>query len=247
MTLFDFRFSPGPNGTTIVDRDDRIGTVVGTTDVLGTGYEFEVTYNPTRQWRITFNAARQDAVSGNTGAAFVQMLNLLAPIWGGTAAALPDSATSGNTLGQAFAQVKADVDKAVLLDGSPSPELRRWRFNFINNYSFNEGRLKGWRLGGALRWQDRSAIGYPVRILPDGSGVFDVTNPYYGPTETVVDGWIGYSRKLTEKIRWSVQLNVRNIGVGDKLIPVNAQPDGTYNTMRIAEPQTWLLTNTFEF
>lgn len=247
MELFAFRFSPGPNGTTIVDRDDRIGTVVGTTDVLGTGYEFDATYNPIRQWRISFNAARQDAVSGNTGAAFVRMLSVLNPVWGGTAAALPDSATSGNTLGQAFAVVKADVDKAVLLDGSPSPELRRWRFNVVNNYSFTEGRLKGWRVGGALRWQDRSAIGYPVRILPDGSGVFDVTKPYFGPGETNVDGWIGYSHRLTKKIQWSAQLNVRNIGVGNRLIPVNAQPDGTYNTMRIAEPQTWLLTNSFEF
>lgn len=247
FTTFDFRFSPGPNGTTIVDRDDRIGTVVGTTDVVGTGYEFDVTYNPIRQWRISFNAARQDAVSGNTGAAFVRMLSVLAPIWAGTAGTLPDSATSGNTLGQAFAQVKADVDKAVLLDGSPSPELRKWRFNTVTNYSFTEGRFKGWRVGGALRWQDKAAIGYPVRILPDGSGVFDVTRPYFGSTETNVDGWIGYSRKLTEKVRWSAQLNVRNIGVGNKLIPVNAQPDGTYNTMRIAEPQTWLFTNSFEF
>ena len=248
MDLFAFRFTPGPNGTTIVDRDDRIGTVVGTTDVLGKGYEFDVTYNPTRQWRISFNAARQEAVSGNTGAAFVQMLALLEPIWGGSAGSLPNSATSGNTLGQAFAQVKADVDKAVLLDGSPSPELRKWRFNTVTNYSFTEGRLKGWRVGGALRWQDKSAIGYPVRILPDGSGVFDVTKPYFGPTETNIDGWIGYSRKIYgDKVKWSAQLNVRNIGVGNKLIPVNAQPDGTYNTMRIAEPQTWLLTNTFEF
>jgi outer membrane receptor protein involved in Fe transport len=244
---FNFRFTPGPNGTTIVDRDDRIGTVVGTTDVIGTGYEFDVIYNPIRQWRIAFNAARQEAVSGNTGAAFVRMLAVLDPIWGGTAAGLPDSATSGNTLGQAFAQIKSDVDKAVLLDGSPSPELRRWRFNVVTNYSFNEGRLKGWRLGGALRWQDRSAIGYPVRLLPDGSGVFDVTKPFFGPTETNVDGWIGYSRKLGVKIRWSAQLNVRNIGVGNRLIPVGAQPDGTYHTMRIAEPQTWLLTNKFEF
>jgi outer membrane receptor protein involved in Fe transport len=244
---FLFRFSPGPNGTTIVDRDDRIGTVVGTTDVLGTGYEFDVTYNPTRNWRIAFNAARQQAVSGNTGAAFVRMLATLQPIWGGSAAALPDSATSGNNLGQTFAQVKSDVDKAVLLDGSPSPELRRWRFNVVSNYSFNEGRLKGWRLGGAYRWQDRSAVGYPVRVLADGSGVFDVTKPFFGPTESNVDGWIGYSRRLGQKIRWSAQLNVRNIGVGNRLIPVNAQPDGTIHTMRIAEPQTWLLTNSFEF
>jgi outer membrane receptor protein involved in Fe transport len=248
MNLFAFRFTPGPNGTTIVDRDDRIGTVVGTTDVLGTGYEFDVTYNPTRQWRISFNAARQDAVSGNTGAEFVKLMALLGPIWNGTAGSLPESATSGNTLGQIFAQVKADVDKAVLLDGSPSPELRKWRFNVVSNYSFTEGRLKGWRVGGALRWQDKVAVGYPVRVLPDGSGVFDVTKPYFGPSERNIDGWIGYSRKIyRDTVRWSAQLNVRNIGVGNKLIPVNAQPDGTYNTMRIAEPQTWTLTSSFEF
>jgi hypothetical protein len=88
--------------------------------------------------------------------------------------------------------------------------------------------LKGWRFGGAYRWQDNAAIGYPVKVFPDGSGVYDVKNPFYGPTESNVDAWIGYSRKLTEKIRWSAQLNVRNIGVGNRLIPVSAQPDGTY-------------------
>ncbi len=247
MSLFSFTPRPGPNGTTIIDHDDRIGIVADTTDIVGKGYEFDVILNPTRQWRIAFNAARQQTVSANTGAGFQRLISLLDPIWGGTAAALPDSATSGNTLGQAYGTVRTDAQKAVLLDGSPSPELRRWRYNIVSNYSFNEGRLKGWRLGGAYRWQDRSAVGYPVRILPDGSGVYDVKRPYYGPTESNVDLWLGYSRKLGDKIRWSAQLNVRNVGVGNRLIPVNAQPDGTYHTMRIAEPQTWLLTNSFEF
>ena len=30
-------------------------------------------------------------------------------------------------------------------------------------------------------------------------------------------------------------------------IPMSAQPDPTYDSMRIAEPQTWLLTTSFEF
>ena len=244
---FNFKFSPGPNGTTIVDRDDRIGTVVNTTDNLATGYEFDVIANPTPQWRIAFNAARQQTVSGNTGASFAKMIAVLNPVWGGTAAALPDSATSTSTLGQTWAGQVVNAQKAIALDGAPSPELRRWRYNVVSNYSFNQGRLKGWRFGGAYRWQDKAAIGYPVKIFPDGSGVYDVTKPFFGPTEANVDGWIGYSRKLNEKIRWSAQLNVRNIGVGDRLIPVSAQPDGTYDTMRIADPQTWLLTTSFEF
>lgn len=244
---FNFKSNPGPNNTIIVDHDDRIDLAVNTTDILATGYEFDVVVNPARQWRIAFNAARQQTVSGNTGASFTKMIALLDPIWGGTAALLPDSATSNNNLGQTWAGIKANAEKAVLLDGSPSPELRRWRYNVVSNYSFDRGVLKGWRVGGAYRWQDKSAIGYPVKVLPDGSGVYDVKRPFYGPTEANVDGWIGYSRKLNDKIRWSAQLNVRNIGVGNRLIPVSAQPDGTYDSMRIAEPQTWQLTTSFEF
>jgi hypothetical protein len=44
-----------------------------------------------------------------------------------------------------------------------------------------------------------------------------------------------------------VQLNVRNLGVNRKLIPVAAQPDGSIAAYRIAEPMTWTLTNRFEF
>jgi hypothetical protein len=83
--------------------------------------------------------------------------------------------------------------------------------------------------------------------LASGTLLYDVQNPFYGPTEGNFDGWIGYSRKLGKNIRWSTQMNVRNIGVGNRLIPVSAQPDGTYDSLRIAEPQTWQLTTSFEF
>jgi hypothetical protein len=44
-----------------------------------------------------------------------------------------------------------------------------------------------------------------------------------------------------------VQVNVRNIGVGQELIPVSANPDGTVGTWRIAPEQVWTLRNTFTF
>jgi hypothetical protein len=42
-------------------------------------------------------------------------------------------------------------------------------------------------------------------------------------------------------------LNIRNIGVGKKLIPVVAQPDGSIAQWRIAEPMTWSLSTKFDF
>jgi len=76
--------------------------------------------------------------------------------------------------------------------------------------------------------------------------VYDVAHPFYADDTTNYDAWIGYSRRL-KHFRWSVQLNVRNIGVEKALIPVSAQPDGSVAAYRIAEPMTWTLSNTFNF
>ncbi len=52
-----------------------------------------------------------------------------------------------------------------------------------------------------------------------------------------------YSRRF-EKFDWKARLNVRNIGVGNELIPVASQPDGSIASWRIRESQSWSLRNT---
>ncbi len=112
--------------------------------------------------------------------------------------------------------------------------------------TFSEGRLKGWNTGAGVRWQDKVAFGFPIINDPTFGIVPDVRHPYYGPSDTSYDAWVGYSRKF-RKVSWKVQLNVRNIGVGNELIPISAQPDGSVNSWRIRESQTWSLRNTFTF
>ena len=41
--------------------------------------------------------------------------------------------------------------------------------------------------------------------------------------------------------------DVRNIGVGNELIPVSTQPNGTVNRWMIREAQKWTLSSTFMF
>jgi outer membrane receptor protein involved in Fe transport len=137
-----------------------------------------------------------------------------------------------------------------LQEGANTPELRRWRVNFVSNYSFTQGLLKGANVGIGYRWQDKIAIGYPVKEVTGGSTeeiTFDIDNPYYGPTDDAIDLWVGYGRKLTPKINWRIQLNVRNVGDGKKLIPLSAQYDGTVAAWGIAPAQTWTISNTFSF
>jgi hypothetical protein len=142
-------------------------------------------------------------------------------------------------------------------EGNAVPELRRWRANLVADYDFTHGPLKGVNVGFAYRWQDRVIIGYrPVYYVGEQvaanpfvatSAKFDLDHPYYGPAEHNVDVWIGYTHRLSARLNWRTQLNVRNVGKGDSLIPITVQPDGTPAAWRIAPTMVWSLTNTIEF
>ena len=225
-----------------------------TEDSVSEGYEIEFSALPTRNWRLTLNASKTTAVRNNIGgealAEFIgnyenALKNTAAGdlrIWWGGAGNETALFQWNNNVGSEWAARK-------LQEGTNVPELREWRFNAISNYDFTEGRLAGFSVGAALRWQDDVIIGYrPVPVPNDPTSIsFDLANPYRGPTEMNVDAWIGYGKRLSDKIDWRVQLNVRNLGQGDGLIPITTQPDGTPAGYRIAPSQNWYLTNTFKF
>ncbi len=225
-----------------------------TEDAISEGYEIEFSASPTRNWRLTLNASRTDAVRNNIGgtnlSAFVSAYeNALKNegagdlrIWWGGAGNETALFQWNNNIGSEWAARK-------LQEGTSVPELREWRFNAISNYDFSEGFLKGVNVGGAIRWQDNVIIGYPPESVPNdpGSISFDLNSPYVGPAETNIDVWVGYRRKLSERLDWNIQLNVRNLGAGNDLIPITVQPDGTPAGYRIAPYQTWAITNTFTF
>jgi hypothetical protein len=143
-------------------------------------------------------------------------------------------------------------------EGNQVPEIRPWRFNMVTAYRFKHGALKGARVGMSYRWEDKSIIGYGVTetapevfagttSLVAAAGKLDVDKPFYGPTESHVGAFVGYSRKVGKKLTWDIQLNLGNIGEQHHLIPVTTNPDGSGASYRIAEGTTWELKNTFKF
>lgn len=254
---------------------NRTGQVSNTTpagftiseDSFSEGYEMEFNAQPTRNWRLTLNATKTFATRSNIGGknlaefvgAYEAFLNATATdvngrtfrpggdlrIWWG-------GAGNETALYQWNKEVGSHYLARALQEGSQVPELREWRVNAITNYEFNEGRLRGFSLGGAVRWQSEVTIGYPAIDNPDPNAVyppyiFDIANPYQGPAETDIDLWVGYRRKITEKVDWQIQLNVRSVGKGNDVIPITVQPDGTPAGLRIAPRQYWTLSNTFRF
>jgi hypothetical protein len=223
-----------------------------TSDSVSKGYEFEFTANPTKNWRITFNAAETTAIQANVGGAvldsLVSYLNTQMAGVAGDMRQFNGQYVAGNEVRQNWANFYGQYVLLKLQQGSDSPELRKWRYNMITNYTFDHGWAKGFGVGGGYRWQDRVVIGYPVITGTGGTTTFDLTKPYYGPSEDGLDLWVSYERKLTKKINWSIQANIYNVGKSDGLVPISVEPDGhTWAAVRIAPTQEWQLTNTFSF
>jgi outer membrane receptor for ferric coprogen and ferric-rhodotorulic acid len=238
-------------------RDLTYSSPLGESDVtssISKGVEIEGVFNVTKNWRVAFNMARQQAVQGSTSATFEALLNDRLQVW-------KNPQLWGQTIGawtvQSYAETNLinPLNTAKLSTGQYMPELREWRANGVTNYTFGRGsRLAGWGIGGAVRWQDRVSIGYPVVNDPVLGLVTDVQHPFWGPSQTTFDGWLSYRRKLWHGIDWKVQLNVRNLLDQNLLVPVVANPvtAGDLKThdnaaWRVGERRTWELSSTFSF
>ena len=105
-------------------------------------------------------------------------------------------------------------------------------------------------VGGALRWEDKGAIGYygiPVNGDLAAATSYDPNRPIYDKAHTYVDAFLGYNvRFLGDKVRARFQLNARNIQESGRLQPVGAYPTGEPHTYRIINPRTCIFTATFD-
>ena len=227
-----------------------------TEDSESQGYEIEFSAAPVRNWRLTLNASKTTAQRKNIGGANLSafMAAYTAALSNGAKGSVGDlriwwgGAGNETTLQEWNGNINSEYNQRKLQEGTNVPELRQWRWNAISNYQFDRGVLKNFNVGGGVRYESSIVIGYkPIAGATPDSISFDIANPYRGPSETNYDLWVGYGRKVWHNIDWSVQFNVRNLGVGNKLVPVTTEPDGTPATYRIRAPQVMYLTNTFKF
>lgn len=251
------KYAPDPN--TIANYAASSANFAVTSNTESKGYEMELIANPLPNWRVSINGSKSTATESNVGGAtLTQFINYVnsklinsdgsltpagaLPRYGGVGAAIYPSI---------WGPFLANYTLLKLNEGSDAPELRKWQYNFITNYTFTNalfgGVLKGVGVGGAYHFQDKVVLGYPV--VGGGSfASYDTSKPYYGPTWKSVDLWLSYAHKITNKINWRIQLNVYNVGKKDGLIPISIEPDGhTWASVRVAPVQEWQLANTFSF
>ncbi|WP_414660193.1 TonB-dependent receptor [Horticoccus sp. 23ND18S-11] len=244
---------------------------VGTTNVSSKGFELEATYNPTRNWRMKFTGAQTRAQDDSVSPEIFDWWQARLPVW----TSLRSDVVPGDGKGRLWWDtVPADyvvggetrtpqtrwlTDQygaflaAATNVGRPRTQIREFRFTGITNYTFSEGRLKDFNLGGAVRWESKASIGF-LAGAPETSGVFqgavlflDTNKPVWDKARAYVDLSAGYRLKLWgDKVRTKVQLNVKNAFEGGRLQPIAINPDGTPYAYRIIDPRQFILSASFE-
>jgi outer membrane receptor protein involved in Fe transport len=233
--------------------------ITDTTDFVARGTELELVYNPTRNWRILVNVAKQETIQSNLAPNTKEFIDRMIPVWerygDEPRFRYPTGWVPGEPVGETlrtWTTTNILVPYATLLaqEGQVSAEQRKWRANLVTNYTFgNEaGFLKGVGVGTGVRWQDKYALGYPTSLKPNGSIFVDIENPYWSDDDLNADAWVSYRRRIfSGKVDWRVQLNVKNLIGDNSPLPITVQPDGSYATTRLPPEKRIYLTNSFSF
>jgi hypothetical protein len=248
QAVYNFR-SEGPN---IVDDRLTINNPTPTRNFVSQGFEIEAVANIRTNWRAFINIGKQDTIQSDIGVEQIELANIIrnnlenAPFKD-----MFDTPSLGeaNTYTMRFNNnLYIPLLAATAKEGSLSLELRKWRVNAGTNFEFSEGLLKGVGIGGAVRWQDKVATGYPLIINDLGVPEPDLSRPFWGPTTWNADFWVSYQRNiLNDSIVWSLQLNIRNAIGDDDIIPVATNPDGQLAVFRNPNPREIFLTSSFSF
>jgi outer membrane receptor protein involved in Fe transport len=217
----------------------------GTADNESEGWEYEIVGQPTKNLNISINASKTTAAQTALGADLTNFIEMQYAKYQSPAGDLRLWWGGGDTFRKTYTEnIWSAYQFQLKTNGKMVPEMAPWRFNTVANYNFDRGALKGANLGIGYRWQDGRILGYQLNDAKDN---LDINRPYWSKSEDHIDAWVGYQRKLSEKLTWRIQLNLRNIGEDAHLSPISIQPDGSPAAFKIQEGMTWQLTNTLSF
>lgn len=237
-----------------------------TENSVSQGWEFELDANPTKNWRVTFNATETNAVITQIGdAALTKFMAETAAyvkgpggsqqwFWGqDIAPSVPDVAQAYYIAYNGLPAVGGAYAELQQQQGVAASQMAKWRFNLTTNYEFDRRFLKGVNVGGGVRYTGPEILGYPPTGNPALPPPYlpNLSAPEMQGSETYFDLWVGYHRKITSKILWNIQLNITNVGRGNYLIPISYQApiNGVAQPAfyRIGPTETWTVKNVFSF
>ena len=231
-------------------------TLRGTNNTVAKGAELEIDYNPNANWNFKLTGAQTKSIQTSLEGDLTDYIALRMPAW----LALNDGAghfwwTDGRFTSQTPANfysvsVSAPIQLDQALLGKSNPQVKEYTYRALSTYRFSEGPLKNFAIGGDIRWDSRSSIGY-LGAAAGSDGVvrsLDITKAIYDPARYSGDLLAYYNMKMDHgRIGVRFQLNWQNVFQTGGLRVTAVNPDGSPYNFRIIDPQEWVLTTTFTF
>jgi iron complex outermembrane receptor protein len=216
------------------------------------GYEFSLTFNLARTWRLTAHYSYTNGYQTNSypdqreyrdgdpnkrlgGFGGLQYFEKAA--W----ANLPLVSANSSTVGEYIDYFKRTLASDLAIDGVALAKNRPRKANLFTRYAFDRGPLKALSIGGGVRYQDREQLG--VGRNSAGQAV-----PLIGTRYAVADLMLGYSfRKVLGIDRVSLQLNVSNLFDFSDYLVTGRETNGQINRISFLQPRMWKLGANFDF
>ena len=220
-----------------------------THDLASEGIEFQLTYRPVPNWRISFLASKNETIRTNV---LPDTQKFIAERWPALRAAHGDFIPSdgGNqTVNERLDNALADLQALFAEEGLQPLQQREYKFSLTTNYRFRD-KLKGWSVGGFVQWQDEPAIGFNR----DETGTPIPVERIFGDTLLNSGLNIGHSQMiLNGKVEWVNQLNIRNLFDDTDVQPIRADETALLSKVpyvwnyQFREPRSFIFTSTFKF
>ena len=262
------------------------GNTSDTWSYVAEGYEMNLVYNPSRNWRVSLSGSVNTNKLGThleaVGAylytdskfqglgTWKKFAAELRKIEAGQASSVfnldPANATAKAQAAadalfleqQTAAQEKSYLDD-VALNGVTTARNGKYALNGLVTRVFNEGRLKGWTVGGNFRWRSENTIGYQRLTDPAGvpNGRIDVNRPLLGDQFWDLGAMVSHQRRIFRDVNLRTQLNIQNLPnwQSPRLVRSDYDTNAVYGSTNAIVPVLWelrrprnyVLTATFEF
>jgi outer membrane receptor protein involved in Fe transport len=162
-----------------------------------------------------------------------------------------------------FTSVRGGLNNQLYIQSGPLGS-RPFKFNITGKYSFRDGLLRGFALGGSVVYSspnlmpDRNSEAYKQAFEMPPEGAVDLAldphlylgarNMIKGNSLTTVNTFFIYKMKpFGGKSNVTLQLNIHNLLNRDIVTVGRVQPDGAVSRVYINSPRSIRLSTTFEF
>ena len=248
-----------------IDGVDPMSSGINTYAVIGDtsakGQEWSLNYNY-GGFALRGTLAKNETVSANMGQNWVEWASRRLPVWetmdfdgvGWDQAINEEEGVSLKELHNTWVNARS-LGFWEAANGAAVQSLAKYRANINGRYRWDEGALKGFSTGLAMRWRDSAALGYGTTILNAGTSdeieISDVNQPIWGPDSLLYDAFASYrpDRKILGLKEGSVtfQLNIRNLLDDEQIVPIKASSDGIFRTYQYKEPRTFSFSTKIAF